>query len=524
MIGDILRDQADHVGDDVFLRFDDRCLSYGEINSRANAIGAGLKQLGVEIGDTVAILMENSLELAQTTFGVNKAGAIWSPTNTAYKGQWLADTFADGRARVLVVDAAYLPRVLDLNDVPFDYIVVNGPCPDDVPVPAGVLSWEELAAGQGIPELPSTANCFSTSAVMWTSGTTGRSKGVCQSHSAWLAGALTMARGYDTAEGDVFYCCVPMYNSGAWVTSLYASLVSGTQCAIDPRFSVSDFWNRCRKYEATQIFTLGAMHMHLLQQKPSESDLNNNVRVAGLIPIPPDAAAEFRRRFGVDYVWQGFGQSEVMPWSITHRGRLYKPGSCGTPRDDLDVRALDDNDEEVPVGQVGEICIRPKRPGVIFSGYFGQPEATLKAFRNLWYHSGDLGRFDEDGELFFVDRKHDFMRYKGRNISSFEIECLVSRHPAVAEAVVYGVKSQELEFEDEPKLCVLLREGEIATAEDIALFIAHNAPYYLVPRYIEFVEGFPRTPTGKVQKFKLKEHGVTDRDWDRDAAGFVVAR
>lgn len=524
VIGDVLRSQAEHVGDDVFLLADDERLTYGQANEAANSYAAGLRALGVERGDTVAILMDNSLEFAKVTFGANKLGAAWTPTNTSYKGDWLRATFEDGDADVLVVDAALVPRVAELKgELPFKHVVVNGELASDPPQGVTVSSLHELASHDPV-EPDVMVEPTALSAIMWTSGTTGRSKGVEQGHSTWMTCADAIARGRDTVEGEVFYCCVPMYNSGGWVLNVYNALVTGTACAIDRQFSVNDFWDRCRHYGVTSIFTLGAMHMYLLQQPERPDDFDNSVHSAGLIPIPPDYAEIFKKRFGVDYIWQGFGQSEVMPWSITYKGRQYKPGSAGIPREDLEVRALDEHDNEVPVGEVGEICIRPRRPGVMFTGYYRRPEATLRAFRNLWYHSGDMGRFDEDGEMYFVDRKNDFMRYKGRNVSSFELEQLVGRHPEVEEAAAHGVPSAELEFEDEPKLCVVRREGSNVTAEEIARYVNDNAPYYYVPRYIEFVDELPHTPTGKVQKFKLKEQGVTAETWDRESAEFVVQR
>lgn len=521
-IGFALRDQADTIGDAVFLRDEEQSYTYAEANRAANSYAAGLHELGVRGGDVVALLMENSLDFPLLTLGINKLGAAWTPSNTSYRGDWLRSTFEDGGADILVADAELLPRLGELGVLPFKHLVVRGEPTCDPPPGVAVTTLAELRAEPTEPS--SVVEASALGAVMWTSGTTGRSKGVMQSHSTWLSCAEVIARGRDTASGDVFYCCVPMYNSGGWVLNVYNALVTGTTCAIDRQFSATRFWDRCRLLGATQIFTLGAMHMYLLQQPEQPDDRDNPVRVAGLIPIPQEASAVFRERFGVDYVWQGFGQSEVMPWSITYRGRDYKPGSAGIPREDLEVRALDNDDYEVPVGEVGEICVRPRRPDVMFSGYYRQPEATLRAFRNLWYHSGDLGRFDDDGELYFVDRKADFMRYKGRNISSFDLENVAGRHPAVSEVAAHGVPAGELDVEDEVKLCVVIREDHSVTAEELARFINDNAPYFFVPRYIEFLEDLPHTPTGKVQKYLLRKRGVTDGTWDRVAAGFSVVR
>ncbi|HVW30906.1 MAG TPA: AMP-binding protein, partial [Acidimicrobiia bacterium] len=254
------------------------------------------------------------------------------------------------------------------------------------------------------------------------------------------------------------------------------------------------------------------------------ADADNPVRVAGFVPLPAELNDPMKERFGLEFIWQGFGQSEVMPMAITSRAGTWSPGSCGPPRPDLDVRILDEAGAEVPTGEVGEICIRPRRPGVMFSGYYGRPDDTLAAFADLWYHSGDLGRRNAGGELFFVDRAADYMRHKGRNVSSFEVERVFLAHPAVAEAAAHGVPAEELASEDEIKVCVVVRPGETVTEAELARFVNDRAPYYFVPRYIELVGELPHTPTERVQKFLLRQRGITAGTWDRHAAGFTVTR
>jgi len=223
---------------------------------------------------------------------------------------------------------------------------------------------------------------------------------------------------------------------------------------------------------------------------------------------------------------QGYGQSEA--FTVLNRvddgQRRWKPNSTGAPLPSFDVRLLDDDDVEVPVGEVGEFCVRPEEPYTLFNGYFENAEATAAAFRNLWYHTGDLGRRDEDGEFYFFDRKADYMRYKGRNVSSFAVEAAVNAHPAVSESAAYGVTSEHLESECEIKVEVVLQPDKELSPEELATFVNENAPYFFVPRYIEFVTELPHTPSGRVRKFQLREHDVTDATWDREAAGFILKR
>jgi crotonobetaine/carnitine-CoA ligase len=346
-----------------------------------------------------------------------------------------------------------------------------------------------------------------------------------QSHNVWIKAALNgAATAGGVREGDVIYSCLPMYQSAAWVANVFRALVTGIPCAIDPHFSASAFWDRCRHYRATMTFTLGAMHIFLWKAPERPDDAHNPVRVASMIPLPAELEEPMRKRFGIETIVQGYGQSEVMTALARTPGREWKPNSLGEPQAGIEVALLDDEDREVGRGEAGELCIRPSEPYAIFNGYFDDPEATLRAFRNLWYHSGDLLRRDADGDFFFVDRKADFLRYKGRNLSSFAVEAAVRAHPAVADVAAHGVRSAELEAEAELKVVVVRRPGAELAPEELARFVNDTAPHFFVPRYVEFLAELPYTPTGRVQKYKLRERGVTAETWDARRAGFEVRR
>jgi crotonobetaine/carnitine-CoA ligase len=524
ILGVALRRQAEAIPDDVYILSGDESFSYGRTNQLANSYAAGLAELGVGPGDTVAFLMNGCAEFVFNTFGIMKLGAIWVPTNVDYKGQWLRDSLIDSCARVLIMDAELAPRVAELGELPFEHILVrNGDTAKDLPGATRPLeALENLEAGE--PNAPEI-DYGDTAAVLWTSGTTGKAKGVMQSHNAWIRGAISGARTTGTREGERMYCCLPMHNSAAWVANVYRALVTGLSFGLDAEFSASRFWDRCRHYGATQTFTLGAMHMFLWNAPRQPNDADNPVRHSSMVPLPDNLIDPIKERFGIATLDQGYGQSEVM--GLLHRvddGRTWKPGCLGEPLPGIEIALLDDDDREVPVGEVGEFCTRPTEPHVIFNGYFNNPEATLRAFSNLWYHTGDLGRLDQDGDYFFVDRKQDFIRYKGRNISSFAVEAAVNAHPAVAQSAAHGVTSAELESEAELKVVVVLKPGEQLAPAELARFVNDNAPYFFVPRYIEVVDQLPQTPTGRVQKFVLRKRGVTPQTWDREAAGFELER
>jgi crotonobetaine/carnitine-CoA ligase len=523
LLGSCLRRQAEKIPDRDFLVAGDERFSFGRTNELANAYAAGFASLGVKRGDTVALFAGSGPDLVFTALGLNKLGAVWVPTNTDYKGVWLRETFEDSGARILVADAALLPRAAELGGLPFERILVRG---GEAEVDLGIpmQSLDRFADLQGAEPDTSELHYGDTAAVLWTSGTTGRSKGVMQSHNVWIRAAESGAYNAGLREGEVIYCCLPMYNSAAWVANVFRALVTGVPCAIDPHFSASDFWDRTRHYGATMCFTLGAMHMFLWNAPERDDDADNPVRTMSAIPMPADLEEPFKKRFGIEDIFQGYGQSELMTVLARSPGRSWKPNSLGEPQAGVEVALLDDDDCPVETGETGELCGRPTTPFTLFNGYYGNPEATVRAWRNLWYHTGDLMRQDEDGEFFFVDRKADFIRYKGRNISSFAVEAMVGAHPAVAQAAAHGVTSAELESEAELKVCVVLKPDQIVTAEELARFVNDNAPYFFVPRYMEFMDALPSTPTGRVQKFKLRERGVTPETWDGKTAGFEIRR
>lgn len=522
-IGRAIRMQAEQNGDTRFLVFDRRIHTFHEANLEVNRLAAGLRRLGIARGDRVAFYMDSAPEVMLLVLAVNKLGAVWIPVNTDYRGSWLQDTINRGRVRLLVTDEQHADRIAELaGGIELEHVAVLG---DPARLP-GAVAFDELYAASAAEPSLAGFDYGDISSVLWTSGTTGRSKGVMQSHNVWFESALGGDTMYDTRPGDVAYNVMPMYNSGAWATSLFRTLFCGITLALDPTFSVTAFWDRVRFYGATQSFTVGAMHMFLWGAPERPDDADNPLRELQAVPMPAEIAEPFSRRFGVRVLGQGMAQSEALV--ILRQDRRLRsswpPGSCGNPIEALEVKLMDEAGKEVAAGEPGELWLRPRRPHVIFSGYFDDPEASANAFTGEWYRTGDMLRRDAEDNFFFVDRKKDAIRYKGRNISSFEVEMVARRHPAIADCGAFGIPSEELQSEDEVKLNVVLRTGAVASAEEIARFINDNAPYFFVPRYIEFVAELPYTPNGKLQKYKLREVGVAPGVWDARKAGFKATR
>ena len=525
-LGRILQLQAEAVGDNVYLLNDDKRFTFAETDAIVNSVARGLADLGVGRGDRVAFFANSSLDIVFLTLAVSRLGAVWIPINAEYKGEWLKSTLADSKAKVIVSDTRLLPRLAEvLDDVPHDHLVLR-----DIgvnPMLPGARDFESLKSFSDAPHDMSFIDYGDVNAVLWTSGTTGKSKGVMQSHNVWVHTAERNAARFATIPGDIAYNVLPLYNSASWMMTIFRTLYEGIGCASDPTFSASNFWDRTRFYNATQTFSLGAMHIYLWKQPERQDDKDNPIRTAGMTPMPDDLIEPFCDRFGIQQIAQGFGQSEignVVSREPTNK-RNAKPGALGNPAATVEVRLIDDDGNDVPVGEPGEFAVKPKKPHIMFEGYFENPEANAGAFTaDGWYRMGDLGRRDADGDYYFVDRKKDAVRYAGRNISTMEVEQAIRSHPAVDEVAVFGIKSEELSVESELAANVILKKGASVSAEELARHINDNAPYYFVPRYIEFVDSLPYTPTNKVQKYLLRERGVTADTWDRKAAGFELIK
>jgi crotonobetaine/carnitine-CoA ligase len=518
----LLRMQATEIPNAPFLIDRNRRISFAQAEQFSGSLAAGLHELGVSAGDRVAFLLQNCCEAVLIALAVNKLRAIWVPISTDYKGEWLADTIIRSRVKVLITDTGLGERVAPISKQMGDakLVVIGGS------TLLRAISFEGLLDNPPFEPDLEAFDYGDTCAVVWTSGTTGKSKGVMVSHNGWLR---PIHRGvsviYDSQPGDVILNVLPLYHAAAWNTSVFRALAEGIPVVIEPGFSVTTFWDRIRHFGATQTFTLGAMHMFLWKAPERLDDRDNPLRVMQAVPMPADIKAPFEQRFGVKILGTGYGQSECMVIT-TEAGRdgEVPPNSMGFPLDDTDVRLFDDNDNEVPQGEVGEVRIRPLEAHVVCNGYLDDAKATANAWRGEWFCTGDLARKDKNGAFYFADRKKDAIRFAGRNISTMEVESIVRKHPDVADVAAFGIPAEEIAGEEELKIDVILTNNKNVSHEALARFINENAPHYFVPRYINFVRKLPYTPTNKVQKFKLREKGLDEGTWDRKTSTFEVQR
>jgi len=322
-------------------------------------------------------------------------------------------------------------------------------------------------------------------------------------------------------EEDIIYSCLPLFHANASMSNCYTALLARATFAMGKRFSLSTFMDEIAMYKATHTHVMGSILVLLMKQKPKPDDANNTLKVVNSVPLIPESL-EFEKRFGVKLIGM-YGATETSICIASPFDEETKPDACGKALPQYDCRIFDDNDMECPPGKIGEIVVRGNLPFIQMEGYYNMPEATLKAFRNLWYHTGDYGKQDENGYFYFEDRKKDAIRRRGENISSYEVEEVVNAHPAVLESAAIAIKDQEM-TEDEVKICVVLKKGQDLSPEELINYCKERMAYFMVPRYVEFMDDFPKTPNQKIEKYKLREKGLTAQTWDREKAGIKIER
>jgi len=494
--------------------------SAADVADRAGRFAAAVAQLGVGRGDRVGTLLENSPAAMLAWWGTVLGGAISAPTNSAFKGEYLRHQLVDSGSKVLVVQGDFASRVDAIaSEVDtLEHVVVVGEPDGDI---AGVKvhRWDDLLAIDPVaPELdvaPSEVATF-----VYTGGTTGPSKGCVLSHHYHTALSSQIATCWRRRAEDVVWTPLPLFHFNALTTCLVGALVSGGSSAVSGKFSVSSFWPEMNRTGATAVSLLGSM-AYLLANDGSRPEMpgsgadaaNRTLRLIGAAPMPPEIERKLRQRFGVDVFSGAYGMTEASLISWTPLGVEHKPEAAGVINDEyFDVRIFDDDDDDLGRNADGEIVIRPKRAHVMFEGYWGRPEATLATTGNLWFHTGDIGRIDDDGYLTFVDRKADYLRRRGENISSFEVEKILLRHEAIADVVVHAVPSELTE--DDLKVTAVLVTGAVLSEEDLFRWCTEQLPYFALPRYIELRDELPRSPVGRVLKRELRDEGVTATTWD----------
>jgi crotonobetaine/carnitine-CoA ligase len=494
-----------------------RRLTYAELLETGLRASAGFHNLGVGRQELVLVMLDNHIDNVVTWVGLGLGARVIVPVNGAYKGEILRYVADNSGARVAVLEGAYCDRLAAVVDgVPeLTTVVVRGEPNASFPPHIAVVRMDDLIADVAdSPEWPLVSD---VAAVLYTSGTEGASKGVLCAHGH--AFQISASYTFETRPDDVVLVTLPLFHASGLFSGVYNALRGGATAVIRGAFSASGFWDDVRSNGITQTLLMGAMADFLWRRDPGPEDRDHPLRNVCVVPAAP-YINDFAARFGLNLT-SAYGSAEVGTATLTAPGEA-GPFLCGRPREFLDLRIVGDDDAELAPGEVGEIVVRSHEPWALMLGYHRMPEATVRAWRNLWFHTGDAGYRDAEGRLVFVDRKKDALRRRGENVSSMEVEKFILAREEVAEAAIVSVPSDYTE--DEIKAVVVLAPGTTFDPEKLFRHLVDSLPYFMVPRYYAAVEALPKTPTHKVKKAELRSWGVTADTWDCQAHGFVVTR
>ncbi|GLZ50272.1 ATP-dependent acyl-CoA ligase [Actinomycetospora sp. NBRC 106375] len=511
-VGAVLERAARIRPDDVFFVHDGVEHTVAAVNAQVDVVADGLRAHGVGTGTRVGLLMATSPEYLYGWFALAKIGAVEVPINTAYRGELLRHQLERAQVELVIADRgglhdavevvrAEVPTLTGTLDFPGRYSdLLDGPQSDGTSREAG-------------PD-PSDVAC-----VLYTSGTTGPSKGVLVTHHQQVAFGHFFAEITGLGASDVVLNYSPFFHISGKFTTL-GCLLTGATMILRSRLSIERFWDEARRYGITVFVAIGGVCHMLHGRAPRPDDADNPVRVVYAVPAPAEIYRDFEARFGLKLV-EAYGSTET---NLIVNSSLAEslPGACGRPNPAFDVRVVDDAGNDVPDGESGEVVVSSDDPLLLSLGYDGLPDATATAWRGGRFHTGDRAVRDASGALWFKDRMKDTIRRRGENISSYEVERLVNGHTAVAESAAVGAPSEL--GEEEVRVVVVLRDGAEATPEDLYLHYAQTMPYHMVPRFIDIVDELPRTPTDKVEKYKLRTSGIGAATWDAADSGWRMTR
>ncbi len=509
---DLIEEQGRVLGDKPYVLHDDQKVSFAEFDRATCRAANGLSTQGAKPGDGIAVLMNNCVEYLYFFYGMPRGSFYSVPINVALKGEGLRYILTHSDVKYLVVDEALYPRFAELEAPVGAIEKVFVRRTTEEPLPTGTSPLEELLdAPSEKPQIALDPEAMTH--LMYTSGTTGFPKGVVNRNRSLNIDGFKLLTSVVYKPDDVLYTCLPLFHANALVLTAGFAMVAGLPFGLEHRFSASRFWGSIRRYGGTTFNALGAMVPILMKQPEKEDDAGNPVRMVFSAACPANLWEAFEERFGVR-IFEGYGAVDgggVLIWNLGD-GPV---GSVGRVMNS-EWKLVDDDNVDVPQGEIGELItkVADKKTGGV--EYYKNPEASQKKIRKDWLHSGDLFYADKDGYLYFVDRKTDSMRRRGENISSFEVENIVEKHPAVAECAAFGVPSEL--GEDDVMIWVKPRVGVELDLKELIHHCADNMAYFMVPSYIDVVDDIPRTGTFRVQKTSMKKQGVTDRTWNREKA------
>lgn len=500
--------QVERYGENTYVTCDGQTVSYRALAKLSRELATRLIAAGVTKGERVMLVMPGSIMYLGLWFALSRVGAIETPVNPAYKGLLLR--------HLIEISSPCLCLIDDQNIDEFS-AAAQGCATGRIMSLSQFLSMG-LTCGEEHVSLDMRGR--DTAGIIFTSGTTGRSKGVMMSHRQQMSFGQAFAEITSLDETDVTYNFLPFFHIAAKFVAL-GTMLTGGRMFLRAAFSVSSFWSDVKEHGTTVCQAVGGICHMLHSQPPTTFEANNPMRLIYAVPLPWEFRPDFERRFGLTLV-EGYGGTESNLVAYSRPDDQPPRGSCGRPSPYFEIAIQDEEGNCCLPGEAGEICVRPRFPSTTMNGYFGVPEKTVEVTADCWFHTGDRGMIDADGFLFFLDRLKDAIRRRGENISSFEIERILNSHPAVAESAVIPVPAQL--GEDEVKAVLVFKPDSSVSEEEIFQFSAANMPYFMVPRYIEVRTELPRTPTMKIKKAELKSECNGEATWDCEKAGLRVTR
>jgi crotonobetaine/carnitine-CoA ligase len=545
-----LQEWAEKIGGKTFFYYgeEDQRLTFEEFNQLTNRIGRNLESMDVDKGDRISLFLKNSLATALAMFGIWKIGAIFSPINFNYKGRLLSYQINDTNPKLLITEQGMVPLLNELKyDIPNLNMILYKPRKNDHdynPETAGMelnkkfprVPFEDLLRGEP-SNLDTPIEYWETANIIYTSGTTGPGKGVVQSH-RWMNAYTFNGRKLCNQE-DVFYIDLPLYHVGGAIHNVVRAAWLGCEIAVWDKFSPNDFWRRIEVSGSSHTTLLDVMIPWLMKAQESPRDRMNTLNKVHMQPLP-QYHHQVAKRFGIDFITGGYGQTEsgngflglidefgdeegtpkemykgFSKEKLRNGVRKYgypvvsgkdeiKKGFMGRTSFFLEAAILNERDEELGPGKTGQLAYRNKLPYLMLNEYFNKPQANVEVFRNLWFHTGDAAYRDEEGIFYFVDRMGGFIRTRGENISSYQIEDFINSHPQVEVCAAFPIPAEEGE-EDDIVVYIVLKQGQDLPEEELRKWIGKEMPKFMWPKHIRFIHDLPKTPTNKVEKYKLKE-------------------
>jgi long-chain acyl-CoA synthetase len=499
----ILSKSAENFGEKAAIVWNDKEYSFKDLDSMSNKFAHALLEKGLTKGDRVCIFMQNSPEFVVSHFGIIKAGCITVPLNVMYRKRELVHMVNDSGATVMVTSEGNLPYVLEVrNDLKSlrEIIVTSSNLPE------GCLSFYRLLEN-GVDKPTDVRNADDDVAVIcYTSGTTGSAKGAMITHSNFISNISTLSQLWELTDRDKLMMALPMFHVHGLGIAVHGMVYCGYTMVLLERFDAKKVMEGIEKYKCTVFMGVPTMYIKLLELDDCKYDLSSmRLWTVGSAPMPVDAMEKFKERYGFELLERyGMTETAVVIASNPLKGKR-KPGSVGLPIPGVEVKIVDDEDNPLPVNEVGEIVVRGPN---VMKGYWNRPQETEEAFRNGWFHTGDLGKIDEEGYLHIVGRKKEMIISGGFKVFPREVEEVLHTHPKVKEVAVVGIPDPVRG--ESVKAYIVLKDGTTATEKELDEYCRNNLAAFKVPRIYEFVSSIPRTPSGKILNRLLSQAKVKD--------------